>query len=230
MDVKIVLRNMTISVGAGIAVGVAVDRILAWRRGKKALEALYDYSYPEEEDEEWEEREYLEIPEGVNVVGADTDGDHVISPMTNSNRASGPLYQKPDLSEMVDYTKFSKQDNDKDEPDGKEDKQDFVHVISEEDFVRGTGNLDGYVSVTGTWFSQDHILAGWDSELTEKDVSSTVGEKAISLFDDPEIGAVYVRNDLIKVLFEVVRSDDRFDLAYQEILKMESDEPYPGEA
>ena len=229
MDVKIVLRNAAVSVGLGVAVGIAVDRVLEWRRGKKALEALYDYSYPEEENEDWEEREYLEIPEGVNVVGADTDGDRDILPSTNPDRASGPLYRKPDLSEMVDYTKFSKKDK-KEVAEQEDETAAYVHLISEEEFVRGTGNLDGYVSVTGTWFAQDHILAGWDSDLSEKDPSSTIGEKAVEKFEDPEIKAVYVRNDILKVLFEVVRSDDLFDLAYHEVLKAESEEPYPGEA
>lgn len=228
MDVKVVLRNVAISVGAGVAVGIAVDRIIAWRRARKYEEALDSYSYPEEEYD-WEEREYLEIPEGVNVVGADTDGDRDILPSTNPDRASGPLYRKPDLSEMVDYTKFSKDDK-KEEDDDPGEEAAYVHLISEEEFVRGTGNLDGYVSVTGTWFVQDHILAGWDLDLAEKDPSTTIGEKAVEKFDDPEVKAIYVRNDLLKVLFEVVRSDDLFDLAYQEVLKAESEEPYPGEA
>lgn len=218
MDVKIILRDAVICLGASAAFGIAVDRILAWRKASKAWEAVEEYSYSEEDEEPWEEREYFEIPEGVNEV----------EPEKSADRASGPLYRKPDLSEMVDYTKFAAVQDDEagkdEEPEGA-----FVHLISEEEFVRGTGNSDGYVSVTGTWFAQDHILAGWDNDLVEKDPATTVGEKAVEQFEDPDVGAVYVRNDLLKVLFEIVRSDEDFDLARQEVLKMEADEPYPGE-
>ena len=204
MDWKWVLKTAGISVAVGIAAGVAAEKIISWKKRRDYDDALDDYNTFEDE--------WPDIPEGINE-----DDD-----VEDARLAHPEMYSKPDLSKLVDYTKYSKTD------DGKEEEATElpgVEIISEEEFVRRTGNLDGYVSVTGTWFSQEGILAGWDSDLDEKDPSVTVGEKTVELFEDPEIEAVYVRNDILKVLFEIVRSNDPYELAMQEALVTEAADP-----
>lgn len=207
VDLKWIARTTAVSCLVGVATGFVADRLISWKTAKDAWNSMEEYDpYLYEDDE------YPDIPEGVNEV--EQEGVEVVPPM----------YEKPDLSQLVDYTKFSKADAA--EP-GNVPAEDLpgVEIISQEEFVKRTGNLDGFVTATGTWFSQEGILAGWNEDLVEKDPASTVGEKAIEKFEDPTVDAVYVRNDVLKVLFEIVRSDDPFYLAQQELLTMEAADP-----
>lgn len=123
-----------------------------------------------------------------------------------------PIFEKPNLEDLVDYTKYSKEYRNGHAVDAKWDEvqedSDIFEIIDKDEFVKGMGNEDGYVTVTGTYFVPDDVLAGWNSELEPKNVSETVGERAISTMrDDPAVGAVYVRNHRLKVLYEIVRCD-----------------------
>lgn len=211
MDWKWVLKTAGVSLGAGVAAGMIADRIIFWKKNREEWDDFEDYisDYVSEGEGDWPD-----IPEGVN------ENAPVAVPVSTE---PPELYQKPDLSKLVDYTNFSR-GSDHDGDAGVPDLP-GVEIISSDEFVKGTGNLDGYVSVTGTWFAQDNILAGWDSDLEEKDPASTVGEKTVELFEDPDVEAVYVKNDVLKVLFEIVRSNDPYELAVQEALVMDAANP-----
>lgn len=133
-----------------------------------------------------------------------------------------PAFEKPDISNLTDYTKFfrgSGSDGDGDRAAAKmegeevEEKDASVfEIISEEEFVAAAGNPDGYVTATGTYFVEDGILAGWNESLEPKEVGKTVGSAAIGKFaDDPDVDAVYVRNTALKVLYEVVRGEGSYE-------------------
>lgn len=214
------------SIGVGIGVGILADRIFC---GKAEAEG-------ELEDGWWEDSfgsdddpvEYPEpvadfppIPEGVNEVG--DIADKVVN---------DELFKKPDISRMVDYTKYSdpgknlndvKIEKDRvvvpDDTDSPEDlDDDRFEIIDEKEFVKAVGNGDGWAEATGTYFTQDRILAGWNDDLEEKDVSNTVGWRAIHMFDDQDVKAVYVRNVQLKVLYEIVRSDNPMEQAIQDAI------------
>lgn len=216
--------SVLLAIGAGVAIGFAVDRIFA----KK------DEACPEELEDGWwedafEEDPVLPIPEGVNVIDmvADT-ADDLVDKVVNDK-----MFMKPDISKVIDYTKYSdisrtygnqKEINfdeivmpsDDDAPDAFDD--DRFEIIDEAEFVKEIGNGSGYVSATGTYFVQDRILAGWNDDLSEKDISNTIGWRAVSMFDSPDVRAVYVRNSQLKVLYEIVRSDDSMESAIHETL------------
>lgn len=199
VDWKYVAVTAAASVAVGIVAGIIADRIL------KGGEACTDDGWTNEDGEPdilTEDDYELDIPEGVNEV--------------NRGVPSFEL-QKPNLEDMVDYTRFYEHKTGKDDEDGAGDGVASVHVISEEEFVKGTGNLDGYASVTGTWFHDDGILAGWDESLEVKDVSATVGSSALTAFEDPEVDAVYVRNDILNVLYEIVRGEGSYENAVAEL-------------
>lgn len=200
--------------GIGIAVGVSVDRIFGENGEPEEGEAC-----PEGEwDKEWDEPadRLPPIPEGVNEI---TRQEKVVEDR---------LFSKPDISKLVDYTKYSDKakaysadkDGDvvpvefPDDTDAPEADDPRMEIIDEQEFMKATGNMDGYVSVTCGYFTQDGILAGWDEDMDEKDIGETVGWRAVRMFDSPDVKAVYVRNTHLKVLYEVVRYDD----AYEEVL------------
>lgn len=219
------------SVAAGVAIGTVTEIALAkWRKLRE--EACYGEGLDEEMfDSDDDEGDLPDIPEGVNVVDA-VAGDLV------DKVVNGQMFVKPDISKMVDYTKYSDiakrysddetkagkivMPDDEDAPEAYDD--DRFELIDEAEFVKEIGNLDGYVSATGTYFVQDRVLAGWNEDLVEKDISNTVGWRAISMFDSPDVKAVYVRNHELKVLYEIVRCDETMESAIEESIKMDISE------
>lgn len=156
--------------------------------------------------------EFPDIPEGVNLE----------DDIEERKLSQSKLFVKPDLSKYVDYTKYQKHADEEEADDEEQEHEDFIFQITEEEFVRQSGNGDGYVTATATWFTQDHILAGWNDDLLEREPSETVGQESVDMFDDPAVKAVYVRNENLKVLFEVVRCDDPMEEVIQESLVMAS--------
>ena len=228
------------SVASGVLIGTATELIVAkWKQRHE--EACYDetdedsgYYLYDDEDEDGdgyylydEEDDAPVIPKGVNVV------DDVVDKVVNDK-----MFVKPDISKMIDYTKYSDtaktygakdsepahivMPDDEDAPEAYDD--DRFELIDEQEFVKEVGNLNGYVSATGTYFVQDKVLAGWNEDLVEKDISNTVGWRAIAMFDEPDVRAVYVKNHELKVLYEIVRSDDSMESAIEESVKMEISE------
>ena len=137
----------------------------------------------------------------------------------NDKRKVSPSFEKPDISKMVDYTKFFPRDvtevisvngqpvGKAEEGEHEEEDHTMLDIISEDEFVKLSGNLDGYVTATGTFFPDNGVLAGWNDSLEPKDIATTIGDKAAAMFEDESVGAVYVRNKQLKVLYEVIRGD-----------------------
>lgn len=195
------LKIALVSLGVGAVTGVLVDRIEAiyWQRKNHAelMEII---------DPETGRTLYDDIPEGINEIEDEPEKVREGTPHLSM--------EKPSLEELVDYTKFYEGGKAK-HGDAKTETSP-TEVISEEEFVKRTGNLDGYASVTGTWFEEDGVLAGWDDQLEVKDVDTTIGREALAMFDDDDIQAIYVRNDLLEVLYEIVRGEGSYDAAKAE--------------
>lgn len=206
----ILLENKLLTTATCVAVGVAagfaaegVKKLLEKRnvpdKKDELLERMEDKIRSHEEHLTELSSEYKNLKDDIKVVGTD--------------------FYKPDISEIVDYTKFSHKGEtvvaENGEPVDSEKQPDVnapsvFEIISEEEFLRGTGNNDGYTSVAGTWWPDVKILTGWNEEEDEKDPRATIGEEALSMFDDESVKAIYVRNTHLKVLFEVVRARGNF--------------------
>lgn len=165
---------------SGIAVGLVVDRIFDGKGEPAALE-----------EEEPPSRTSAETGEGAERIEI------------------GETFEKPDISELVDYTKFYRKSA-KPEEDAGTEKEETVspsvfELITEDEFIALTGNPDGYVTAVGTFYPEERILAGWNDSTEPKDVATTIGNDAAIQFEDESVKAVYVRNTALKVLYEVVR-------------------------
>jgi hypothetical protein len=189
------------------AAGAGAD-VLVWKLTTRGEYDEYDGEEGEYDDEEgeydvkpyeYDGGELPDIPEGVNEI---------------SGQDPEELFRKPSLDSYIDYTKFGGYTKEVETPT--DEPSHGVELISAEEFVKGTGNLDGYASVTGTYFTKDGILAGWNDELEEKIPEEHVGMAVLEKFDDPSVESVYVRNDVDKVLFEIIRCDEPFDSARAE--------------
>lgn len=122
-------------------------------------------------------------------------------------------FKKPSLEEYVDYTKFARSYKDEEESEEDfEERPSMIHIITEEEFVRDSGSPEGYASAVGMWFPEEKILAGWNDSLEEKVPAQTIGEEALDILEKGA-QAVYVRNDLLKVLYEIVKAEDSWEEA-----------------
>lgn len=200
-NTKEILLVAGVSVGVGAAAFAAAKgiRYLMKKRKDEGIdECLEDY-----------EKESWDIPDGVNMLEElPLDVADAGEPARNT----------------VDYTKFSSKKRNESEEDEREHSS--QKLISSEEFVNGTGNLmDSYVSVTGTYFVQDGVLAGWDASLDERDIESTVGQAAIDKLVSGEESAVYVVNEDLKVLYEIVKSNDPYGDALEELYVSETSDP-----
>ena len=203
-EVKTMLTAGAVGIASGVVVGVIVDKIAS-----KKERHVDEPPMHEDPDFDGDRVDHRVI---VSTSGYADDGEPV--------PVIAQAFEKPDISQMVDYTKFSKKTvygvvekpEEKGEPGVEpEGKPSYIEIISEEEFLHATGNEDGYISVVGTWFPEGKVLAGWNEELQLKNVDDTVGWDVISAFDDEETRAVYVRNTNLKVLYEIVRGSGTYE-------------------
>lgn len=186
-----------VSIGLGVGAYFLAGKIHDVVRAKATEEAGMD--------------EYYEMADIYNGEETQPDPDGQV------------VYEKTVMSEnfvkppIVDYTAYSKRDipqeNAEEKPTEEAGKSLNVSLITMDEYLDASGK---YGKADGTYFVNDGILAGWNLNLDVKDVDSTVGRTAIARFDDPDVKAVYVRNEDIMVDFEIIRSDDPYEEALAE--------------
>lgn len=105
-----------------------------------------------------------------------------------------------------------------DEPDLSDRGPDEPYHISVDEFME---NESDYEQATIMWYDGDGILVDERDERID-DVDSTIGIKHLSYFGraSKEAHIVYVRNERIRMDFEIVKSDERYAVA---ILGMDED-------
>lgn len=84
------------------------------------------------------------------------------------------------------------------------DKDAEPYVIAPEQFAE----LDDYDRISLTYYS-DHILAD-DNDQPLEDVEGTVGFESLTHFGEYEDDSVYVRNDRLKVDYEILRDERKY--------------------
>lgn len=130
-----------------------------------------------------------------------------------ANRAK----DKPSVAEYAkmlskeSYTNYSSSEK---KEDKKEDEK-APYVISPDEF----GENDDYDRISLTYYS-DHVLTYENDDILE-DVESSVGFESLSHFGEYEDDSVFVRNDRLKVDYEILLDQRR----YSDVLE---DKPYLG--
>lgn len=104
------------------------------------------------------------------------------------------------------YRSSDDEENTQNEKEGEEKEEDndgvsymeAPYVISPDDF----GSVPGYNVEPLDYFADGILADGWGVEL---DIAETIGEDAINHFGDYDDDVVYVRNEQIKLEYEVTR-------------------------
>ena len=202
-------------VGLGVVVGVVADRVYFAVKGQIKSPSKEAVKIGADEMNRLESDIFGDRTQ--DSTDADAAEDDSEKPQVSEN------FEKPSMNEIIDYTKYAKK-NYKEilkEDDGEAMKSlevppmSMIDVISEEDFVKARGNNDGFVTVVGTWFPEERILAGWNDDLMEKPAAENIGDEAVRLLDDGA-PAVYVRNRLNSVLYEIISSQSSWEDAMED--------------
>lgn len=169
-------------------------------------------------DDEWtaylDEREQAVMD--MNEVKFDHDGDEYTDIQ--------PEWYDSDDAKPVDRALVNEE---------KPSLQDLVNSIKEEE----TGELPvefinrrlykatnrNYVKRTGTYFSVDEILAGWDKDLEPIDLANIFPIKDVerieAMLQAEDVPAVYIRSNVLETDFEIVKSDESWLESYNELQK-----------
>lgn len=101
-----------------------------------------------------------------------------------------------------------------DEPCFDEDAKDRPYVVSPDEF----GNGDDYDIITLNYYADGVVADDWNDPI--EDLGATIGEDFASHYGEYEEDVVYVRNDRLKVEYEILRSN----LRYEDTVKDDGDD------
>lgn len=88
------------------------------------------------------------------------------------------------------------------------------YVVSPDEF----GEADGYDIITLNYYADGVVADDWNDPI--EDIGATIGEDFASHYGEYEEDVVYVRNDRLKVEYEILRSN----LRYEDMAKDDGDE------
>ena len=91
---------------------------------------------------------------------------------------------------------------------------DKPYVVSPDEF----GDADDYDIITLNYYADGVVADDWNDPI--EDIGATIGEDFASHYGEYEEDVVYVRNDRLKVEYEILRSNQR----YEDMTKDDGDE------
>ena len=95
-----------------------------------------------------------------------------------------------------------------------ENTNDKPYVVSPDEF----GDADDYDIITLNYYADGVVADDWNDPI--EDIGATIGEDFASHYGEYEEDVVYVRNDRLKVEYEILRSN----LRYEDMVKDDGDE------
>ena len=195
------------------AAGAAIGSAVAWLYAKKYYEQIANDEI--ESMKEWVARRVEEQDESNSECTSDSDTNVIVNPTSPS--------VKPDLKEYVSmindlgYVNYSqtKMNFDKKE---EVDVLDEPYVIKPEIF----GEEDDYEEVSLTYYA-DGVLTDEQDNIIE-DVDSLVGADYADHFGEYEDDSVFVRNDRLKIDFEILADQRNYSDIYKNMSYSPEDE------
>lgn len=185
------------------AVGVAAGSIPTWHYAKKkheeeieSIKERFTYKRPETESIELEKEEKPQKPEVP-------DSDRTVTEYAKQLSQEG----------YTNYSNVEKEQAKEEEVNDTKNRDSVPYVITPDEF----GEFDDYDRISFTYYA-DHVLADENDEEVE-DIEGSVGVDSLSHFGEYEDDSVYVRNDRLKVDYEILLDRRK----YSDILE---DRPY----
>ena len=185
------------------AMGAAIGSASTWYYAKKkheeeieSIKERFTYKRPETESTEPEKEEKPQKPEVP-------DSDRTVTEYAKQLSQEG----------YTNYSNVEKKQAKEEEVNDTNKKDSVPYVITPDEF----GEFDDYDRISFTYYA-DHVLADENDEEVE-DIEGSVGVDSLSHFGEYEDDSVYVRNDRLKVDYEILLDRRK----YSDILE---DRPY----
>lgn len=212
--------NKAVTIGAFLT-GAAVGSVSTWYILKKKYEKIA------KEEIESTKKVFKELlDKNSKEKSSEPEKDAVAIQHEKAEMAR----EKPSMSEYAKllnktgYTKYSSPEQTEVEEDEEEDddgdpgptkqyfgnEEDKPYVISPDEF----GEFDDYTQITLFYYT-DHVLAESNDDEMVEDVEGSVGFESLNHFGEYDDDSVYVRNDRLKIDYEILRSER----AYSDVIK-----------
>ena len=166
------------------ASGAAIGSVVTWKLVKAKYEQIAN-------EEIKEIREYYY---GLSDTNRFSDSDEDLDEEFNED-------DKQDYNDILDSNGYRNYSNKKEK---EEEDVDKPYVISPEEF----DDHEDYETVSLTYYS-DGVLTDERDNVIE-DVEGTVGEDSLTHFGEYEDDSVFVRNDDLKIDYEILADDRKF--------------------
>lgn len=121
------------------------------------------------------------------------------------------LASKTEASEMVNYRKYGESLN-------YMQKEETTHanlkprIISPDEF----GEQEGYDEISLTYYADKTLADDHDHPMDDNEIEETVGKESLRHFGDYEPDSVFVRNDRLKVDYEILMDQRTYEQVLQE--------------
>lgn len=109
--------------------------------------------------------------------------------------------EKEECREIISKHNYANYSKRTEEPETKVEANDTPYVIDPEEF----GEEEGYDTMTLTYFADGVLVDDTDDVIDEPD--SVVGLENLKVFEEFGASSVYVRNDIWRMDFEIIKDD-----------------------
>lgn len=179
---------------AGLGIGAAGSAIFLRKkyedRANHDIQDVKKYYY----------EKYNTLQNTLKELSSDAETDIFDSDDTNISEEEKNDYEKEIIK--YNYSNYCKKDR-------KEDDVDIMnrYVIPPEEFDSKSG--EGYECCSLTYYADGVLADEWDNPI--EDIDDRVGEESLTHFGEYEDDSVFVRNDDIKVDFEILLDDRNYN-------------------
>lgn len=196
------------------AIGAAIGSLVAWKLTKTKYEKIMI-------EEEQSLREYYNKKTKVYEDSANTLHDYYNDRLKEIDEKEKKMEEdkKTEESKIVNdlrerYAEVLKDHKYSIDEPCYEGGQDRPYVVTPEEF----GNADEYDIISLNYYADGIVSDDWGDKI--EDLEATVGEDFASHYGEYEEDAVYIRNDRLKVEYEVLKSLSK----YSEMFPAEEDD------
>lgn len=196
------------------AIGAAIGSLVAWKLTKTKYEKIMI-------EEEQSLREYYNKKTKVYEDSANTLHDYYNDRLKEIDEKEKKMEEgkKTEESKIVNdlrerYAEVLKDHKYSIDEPCYEGGQDRPYVVTPEEF----GNADEYDIISLNYYADGIVSDDWGNKT--EDLEATIGEDFASHYGEYEEDAVYIRNDRLKVEYEVLKSLSK----YSEMFPAEEDD------
>lgn len=174
--------------------GAVIGSLATWQFTKK----MYERIAQEEIDS---------VKETFTAIrGRDKNNDETLSETAKSKNELTDIMSDPvEESDKIEYSKIIDANGYGEEKEEVKNMNKRPYVIKPDEF----DELDGYETRTLTYYSDGYLTDAIDNEIID-DVEELVGFDALNHFGEYEEDSVYVRNDIERCDYEILKDDQKF--------------------